>query len=61
MGLPNAIKGIESVPVRVPCAVGLNVTPIVHVNPAPTVAQVSLLTAKSPVTVAGETVREAPR
>jgi hypothetical protein len=61
MGLPNALNGIDSVPVRVPVADGSNCTPSVQVNPAPTVAHASLLTTKSPVIVAAETVSAAFR
>jgi hypothetical protein len=47
-----------SVPTRVPTAAGVNVTPIVHVSPAPTPeAHVFDETAKSPLVVGAETVR----
>lgn len=59
MGLPNALKGIVSVPVSVPNAAGLKVTPTVQVDPAAMVAQVLLLTAKFPVTAGADTVSEA--
>ena len=50
--------GTVSVPERVPTAVGVNVTPIVHVRPAPTPAvHVFDATAKSPFLVGAETVR----
>jgi len=58
MGLPNALYGIESVPVRTPTAVGWNFTPILHVSPAPTIPHVLLLMAKSPLAVAGKTVSD---
>ena len=44
---------------RTPTAVGVNVTPMVQLRPAPKLApQVLLATAKSPVAIAGETLRE---
>ena len=50
VGLPAALSLIVSVPVRVPMAVGANVTPMVHLSPAPTLEpQVLLATAKSPL------------
>lgn len=58
MGLPGALKGIVSVPVRVPDAAGRNVTPTAQVEPAVTVVQVLLLTAKSPVAAGAETVSD---
>lgn len=61
IGLPKALNGIESVPVSVPCPSGLNSTPIVQVDPAATVVQVLLLTAKSPVTVGADTVSDVLR
>ena len=53
---------IVSVPVRVPDCVGLNVTPIVHFNPAPTLGLHALLdTAKSPLAVTDDTLNDDAR
>jgi hypothetical protein len=51
-----------SVPERVPANVGVKVTPMVHVSPAPTLGpQVLLATAKSPLAVGVDTTREVLR
>ena len=55
LGLPKALSLIVSVPCRRPTAVGVNVTPMVHLSPAPMPApQVSLATAKSPLVAIDE-------
>lgn len=56
VGLPNALWVKAIVPARGPTAVGVNVTPIVHVAPAATPPHVFDVTAKSPVAAAPETV-----
>ena len=51
-----------SVPDRAPTTLGVNVTPTLHVSPAPTLEpQVLLASAKSPVMTTGEIAREVLR
>jgi hypothetical protein len=57
MGLPKALNGVVSVPVRAPVTVGVKVIPMVHVCPALTPEpQVLLAIAKSPETLGPKTV-----
>ena len=53
-GLPGALSTIDSVPVRLPAAVGVNTTLIVQCAPAATEAPQSLVWPKSPVVVIPE-------
>jgi hypothetical protein len=55
-GLPNALWLMDTTPVRVPVAVGVNVTPTVQVAAGASVAHVFERTAKSPVAVTPEIV-----
>jgi hypothetical protein len=48
-GLPGALSATESVPVRVPVAVGVNVTEILQFEPAASVVEQVFVCAKSPV------------
>jgi len=49
-------------PVRIPDCVGLNVTPIAHFDPAPTLGLQALLdTAKSPLAVTDDTLKDGDR
>jgi hypothetical protein len=57
-GLPNALWLMDSAPVRVPVAVGVNVTPIVQVAAGARAPHVFERTAKSPVIVAPEMVTD---
>src|SRR5262249_39110013 len=57
-GLPKALWLMAIVPVRVPTAVGVNVTPIVQVPPATIVPHVVVATAKSPVATTPVTVMD---
>ena len=61
MGLPEALYGIVSVPVRAPITVGENCTPTVQAVPAATGLPHELaLTVKSPLAVIGCTVSVEP-
>jgi len=61
-GLPKAPLLMVSEPERAPTAVGVKVTPTVHVSPAPTLEpQVLLATTKSPFATIAETVNAALR
>src|SRR5437016_2908473 len=48
-GLPVALSAIVTAPVRVPVAVGVNVTPMVQLAPAASDAPQVLVSAKSPL------------
>jgi len=58
-GEPAALSMTVSVPVRVPTAVGANVTEIVHVPSTATLVPQVLVWAKSPEIVSGESVSSA--
>ena len=58
-GLLGALSAIESVPVRWPAAVGVNVTAIVQLAPAATELPQALVCAKSPDAVTPEMVNDA--
>jgi len=56
-GLPVALSAIDSVPLREPVAVGVNVTLIVQLDPAARLVPQVFVCAKSPVTVTPVIVR----